>query len=414
MVLYLPGLLYLFLQIFVFGIILCMKARRRKYFVLRFALSAAAGLGVCTGLNFVHIGGWRLYIFPFICNFGVYIISFKISWFHALLFAVMAYSVQNFIFNTAMVMSFIFGIRGAVGAWLMDILIVPIAVAYYFFVKRLDYDAALQKKNFLMLAVCAILLLLVYVLNSVLPGSDADAAKITARSMIALCILLLQWIVYLILGRDAEKSEKEEIEKRMRMEQEQFSRLRENIDVLNLKYHDLNYLLKSSGNSIDEAESDDIGKLIDRFDSFVQSGNQDLDIVLTEKRMTSEKFDITFNVIADGKALSFLSHGEIYSLFGNLLDNAIEYLQTVSDIEKRTLGLYIHRNGNFVGIRQENYCAEVLEFEDGLPKTKKSKDYHGFGLKSVKYIVEKHNGTMCVEQNDNCFTVNIMFPMSDL
>ncbi len=186
MVLYLPGLLYLFLQIFVFGIILCMKARRRKYFVLRFALSAAAGLGVCTGLNFVHIGGWRLYIFPFICNFGVYIISFKISWFHALLFAVMAYSVQNFIFNTAMVMSFIFGIRGAVGAWLMDILIVPIAVAYYFFVKRLDYDAALQKKNFLMLAVCAILLLLVYVLNSVLPGSDADAAKITARSMIAL------------------------------------------------------------------------------------------------------------------------------------------------------------------------------------------------------------------------------------
>ena len=410
MVLYIPSLLYLFLQILVFGVILCLKAKRRKLFWLRFALFTVAGIGICWGASYIR-GGWWFYIIPFICNFAVYFISFKISWFHALLFAASAYSMQNLIFNLSFVLQGMMSTPSAFNAWLMDILIFPVAAVYWLFVRKLDYERVFIKKNFLMLVACAILLVLVYVVNSLLPGSDDAAVKLFTRGLIVLAVALLQWIIYLILGRDAEKREKEEILGRLEKEQRIFDRIRENIEVLNLKYHDLKYFLRQEGKRIDEKETADIKALIDEFDSFTCSGNPDLDVVLTEKRLQTEKADIIFDVIADGKALGFLSHGEIYSLFGNLLDNAVEYLKTVADKEKRTLNLYIKQNGNFVGIQQENYCAERLEFENGLPKTKKSKDYHGFGLKSVKYIVEKHNGNMLVEQNGDMFTVNIMFPL---
>ena len=37
----------------------------------------------------------------------------------------------------------------------------------------------------------------------------------------------------------------------------------------------------------------------------------------------------------------------------------------------------------------ENYCEDELEFRNGLPVSTKGDDnYHGFGMKSIQYVVE--------------------------
>ena len=39
----------------------------------------------------------------------------------------------------------------------------------------------------------------------------------------------------------------------------------------------------------------------------------------------------------------------------------------------------------------ENYCEDELEFRNGLPVSTKGDDnYHGFGMKSIQYVVEKY------------------------
>ena len=50
-----------------------------------------------------------------------------------------------------------------------------------------------------------------------------------------------------------------------------------------------------------------------------------------------------------------------------------------------------------------------MKLENGLPPTTKEDKYlHGYGLKSVKRIVEKYDGTCSVFKEDGMFQVNIL------
>ena len=44
--------------------------------------------------------------------------------------------------------------------------------------------------------------------------------------------------------------------------------------------------------------------------------------------------------------------------------------------------------------------------------TKEDKDFHGLGLKSVRYVVSKYQGNINIFQKDNLFVVDILLPMN--
>ena len=50
--------------------------------------------------------------------------------------------------------------------------------------------------------------------------------------------------------------------------------------------------------------------------------------------MLCRKHNIQMTIMADGKALEFMSTADIAALFGNALDNAIECEYTIEDKEK--------------------------------------------------------------------------------
>lgn len=99
---------------------------------------------------------------------------------------------------------------------------------------------------------------------------------------------------------------------------------------------------------------------------------------------------------------------DIYSLFGNALDNAIECEKKLGK-EKRFISLKLAGKDDMISLRIENYCL-TIDMKDGLPVTSKSdKEFHGFGLKSISYIVKKYGGIMKIEFKDNVFALNIIF-----
>ena len=52
-----------------------------------------------------------------------------------------------------------------------------------------------------------------------------------------------------------------------------------------------------------------------------------------------------------------------------------------------------------------------MKFVDGLPVTTKNDlGYHGFGTKSMRYIVDKYNGVMNLGVKDGMFFLNIVIP----
>ena len=65
-------------------------------------------------------------------------------------------------------------------------------------------------------------------------------------------------------------------------------------------------------------------------------------------------------------------------------------------------------------IEFENYMETSLSLQrDTLPSTtKKNKEYHGYGLKSIQIAVKKYNGSMTLHGEHHTFTLRILFPLS--
>lgn len=52
--------------------------------------------------------------------------------------------------------------------------------------------------------------------------------------------------------------------------------------------------------------------------------------------------------------------------------------------------------------------------EDGLPvTTKKDKEYHGFGVKSIRQSVEQHNGVTTISTDSGWFRLKLLIPLSE-
>ena len=116
--------------------------------------------------------------------------------------------------------------------------------------------------------------------------------------------------------------------------------------------------------------------------------------------------------MAEGEKLDFMTKEDIYSLFGNMLDNAIAAVRDV-DPDKRIIMLNIREVGEMLVIRESNYCSEPIRFENGLPVTQGDRRFHGFGMKSIKYVCDRYGADLTVKAENNMFTINILFLPKD-
>lgn len=93
------------------------------------------------------------------------------------------------------------------------------------------------------------------------------------------------------------------------------------------------------------------------------------------------------------------------------LDNAIEAVMELEDIQKRVISVKIVAQQDILVIQIHNYYDRNLIYEDGLPVTTKKNRYeHGYGMKSIRYMAEKYNGTITVSSEDDIFRLQILIP----
>lgn len=209
--------------------------------------------------------------------------------------------------------------------------------------------------------------------------------------------------------------EKETLHNIMEMQYKNYQLSKENIDMVNQKYHDLKHqinLLKTQayvGKSTSYLEK--MEREIRVYETQNKTGNQILDAVLTNKAMICQNKEIELKFIVDGGALSFMEDMDVSALFGNMLDNAIESAEKQREKQKRLIWLYVTKEKQFVRIRTENYCDEKIRFKNGMPvTTKKDRRLHGYGMKSIKSTVEKYHGSVVAAQENNWFELKILLP----
>lgn len=199
------------------------------------------------------------------------------------------------------------------------------------------------------------------------------------------------------------------------LEHEQHRLSKENIEAINVKCHDLKHQIAALRGMTDEerreAQLREIEKQVMIYDSFVKTGNGPLDIVLTEKSLLCERYGIRLSCLVDAAGLSFMEEEDIYSLFGNALDNAVESVKKDSAARRKPVSPAVSVKGRMLVIHIDNDCPQPVTFRDDLPETtKEDKANHGFGMLSIRYIVEKYGGTLHTFVLEHTFHLNVVIP----
>lgn len=226
------------------------------------------------------------------------------------------------------------------------------------------------------------------------------------------CSILLVLFSRTIEGNDLQQ-EVEYLQHAIRQSEQQYEITKNTIDLINVKCHDIKYKINALLLQKEELTQDaisDLNESISIYDSRIKTGNQLLDVLLTEKSLYCEQNGITFSCMVDGEKLAFINDGDLYCLFSNLIDNALEAVKGLEDREKRVVNLVVKAKNNLVLVQEENYYDGSLTFLDGLPvTTKEDKNYHGFGTKSIRMIVRKYGGEFSAYTKEDVFHLNLLF-----
>lgn len=196
----------------------------------------------------------------------------------------------------------------------------------------------------------------------------------------------------------------------------QYQQSQEAMDMINYKYHDLKHhimALKAEENNQKKNEYlDKMEEEIRLYEAQNKTGNKVLDTLLTSKSLYCMKNNITMTCVVDGSPFDFMDVMDICSIFGNALDNAIECETKIPETEKRLIHVSAFTQKNFLIIRFENYYEGNLIFDEQLPQTTKEEaQFHGYGLKSLRYTVRKYGGEVDINTQDNWFNLKILIPL---
>jgi hypothetical protein len=299
--------------------------------------------------------------------------------------------------------------------WLLEFLIYGgcYLILYYVFGKQFKIDWNQIRSRKIWLGICFGTLILVIFFNLLYVDEESVVMQIICHTYDLFCTVFCLSVLYFISQVNFLRTELDQLTQIWKLKQDHYTLTKENIELINIKCHDIRKqiqtIYQNHSNLPAQKMLNEIENSIQIYDATYQTGNDALDVILTEKSLFCQKNKIQLKCLANGKELDFMELTDLYSLFGNIIDNAIESVLKCPDPECRIIDLQIRALGNMLHIQEENYCTDNLTFVKGLPvTTKKDTLNHGFGMKSISLIVKKYNGNMSILTEDHIFHLNIV------
>lgn len=293
---------------------------------------------------------------------------------------------------------------------------VIVFVLCFFFIARLytKYSKYIIKTQYIVILVTLIYLIInvvnAYVVHRV--WYDTTLRGILGVTLIIFCLL---FDVLVTSGfRMVERTEENIIIKTtLNSKIRQQEMMEKNINFINMKSHDLRKelrRLKDKNSALTDEDFALLEESINFYDSSVKTGNVNIDALIQDKLIYCNSVGIEFTSLVDGEAFKDISSSDVYFLLTNVIDNAIEATESIEEKEKRVITLTASKKQGVLVIKQSNYYKGQIIFNpDGSIKTtKEDKKYHGYGTKSIAYIVKKYDGKIQIDTKDNIFKLMIV------
>ena len=245
-----------------------------------------------------------------------------------------------------------------------------------------------------------------------------EETNLTVNLMLQFYCITLLYLQNTLFKKSSMRKELEMIQLLWHQQKSQYQISKETIDLINRKCHDLKHQVRAlrtlSSEEEKEKQISEIEDSVGIYSAIVHTGNEILDVILSEKSLRCEDREIHINCVADGSLLSFMNPVDLYTLFGNAVDNAIEAVQKLEGETAREIDIMIYGKSGLLMIEIVNPVPGEVRFENGDPlTTKHEKGFHGFGVKSMRHTVEKYGGYLTAEVKDGCFYLKIMIPLPE-
>lgn len=297
----------------------------------------------------------------------------------------------------------------------LGVIAVVYTVVLFAFARRIRNEADRYFKRYRMIFMSIVMFLFVFVLHCLLEpyvGYDDLPVFIGCALYGMLCSLFMLLLLYGFSRGDKLEHDVTVMEHLVHLQSEQYRARKENVELINIKCHDMKHQISMLGDRIDPEALKEIKDVIAIYDESIKTGNEVLDVFLAEKSLLCKKEDIRLDCNVEGKSLSFMNPSDLYSLFGNAIDNAIEAVRKLPEGHERLIGVYVTARMNMVAIHIENAYEGEVSFDGELPvTTKEDNRYHGYGMRSIRMIVEKYRGNMSVTAENGIFGLDIILPM---
>jgi hypothetical protein len=423
---FLEGVNYM-LQILMACNLFVLLLKKREHAKLRFAVGMAACL-LFAGLfgEFVPMPDFPIGTFLYLGSFML--VSIPYMWFvceissvEAVYCSILSFAIQHFASESCLLFRLVLGPN----KYIIGIFFVVYIVTYYTFyricVKKMVAGKHVDvkfKKSLISIITILLVSLVLSVTGRQFFQEDATVMAIINRVYDMLCCFFILWSQ--TMQKEALHAQRnlDYMEHLWNTQKDVYRLTQANIDLINQKCHDLKHQIAAL-REIDEdfkreAYLKDIEQSIIIYDSSLKTGNKALDTVLTEKSLYCNAHGIALTCVADASGLSFMDIVDLYTVFGNALDNAIESTDKLSDPEKKVIIVKIFTQGELLLIQIENYYEDEIRFKDEMPlTTKKNKGDHGYGMKSIRYTIEKYDGSMTMHTEDHLFRLQILIPLPE-
>lgn len=190
---------------------------------------------------------------------------------------------------------------------------------------------------------------------------------------------------------------------------EEIRRIQQQIGLLkhDMKNHTLVILSYLEENKTEEARKY-AGEILDKLNrmyTYVNVGNSLLSYIINSKLSLAKERGIEIKAEIENLPFSYMDSVDFSSLLNNMLDNAI---RGALDSEGRKLEMNIASEKGFDVITVKNSIDGSVLKDNPQLATSKEEPGHGYGMKQMKAVTEKYEGSMDIYEKDGMFVVSVM------
>lgn len=149
-------------------------------------------------------------------------------------------------------------------------------------------------------------------------------------------------------------------------------------------------------------------------DAIANTGNLTVDSLINFKYAIAKEFGIEFHLKIFIPPELSIEQCDIGVVLGNALDNAIEATKNCAFKEKIIEIVMGIKKEAWVIVIKNPYEFKLKVDRDGnFMSTKKEYKRHGYGLNSIKKIVESYQGEVITETENNIFSITVLMNLKD-